>query len=537
MSSTYLPEESKMPVKDAAAHLSKVVSAAPDGREGDVRHDPNLKLRFSAFSMALFCFVIMSTPSAWAGSVATSLSAGGPVCMFWGFLVVFVCSLCGAGSLAEMVSIWPTAEGQIAWTEHLAPKSCARFLRYYCAWLTCIAWIFMTSSATFICSISIAAMAAACNESYVPESWHTVLIFWAVMLLSLALNIYGMRLFAMINNVAAALAIGATVSIVVILFAKNAGNFNSGEYAIFHLENATGWTSNGIAFTLGMVSAAFSILGYDSVAHLCEEMHAPAVYAPRAMIGSVLMSLPTGLIFILAVVFTIKDIDVVAQQMFPLIYIVQKATGSTGGAVFLTCALTTVSAACASMSMLATSGRVIWAFALEGGIPFSKQFSKISPRHHVPIRAMVVSCIIQMLIVLVYIGNAALFNSILVLAIALLNTSYVIPNTLMLFRGRPSGTLPKAPFTLGPILGPIANAIAILYEVFISGMLFLPTMMPVSGENMNYACAIFGGAHVLCGIYWFIGGKKRAHNFHETVGPALHPPAAQEAEEWSKHEV
>ena len=64
-----------------------------------------------------------------------------------------------------------------------------------------------------------------------------------------------------------------------------------------------------------MVSAAFSILGYDSVAHLCEEMHAPAVYAPRAMIGSVLMSLPAGLIFILAVVFTIKDIDVVAQQM------------------------------------------------------------------------------------------------------------------------------------------------------------------------------------------------------------------------------
>ena len=53
----------------------------------------------------------------------------------------------------------------------------------------------------------------------------------------------------------------------------------------------------------------------------------------------------------------------------------------------------------------------------------------------------------------------------------------------------------------------------------------------------DYACALFGGAHVLCGIYWFIGGKKRAHNFHETVGPALHPPAAQEAEEGSKHEV
>lgn len=75
-----------------------------------------------------------------------------------------------------MVSIWPTAEGQIAWTEHLAPPSCSRFLvccpaqsvgisrshtddvvgqRYYVAWLTAIAWIFMTSSATFICAVSV----------------------------------------------------------------------------------------------------------------------------------------------------------------------------------------------------------------------------------------------------------------------------------------------------------------------------------------------------------------------------------------------
>lgn len=55
------------------------------------------------------------------------------------------------------------------------------------------------------------------------------------------------------------------------------------------------------------------------------------------------------------------------------------------------------------MSMLATSGRVIWSFALEGGIPFSRQLSKINRQHHVPIRAMVVSVIIQCLIVLIYI--------------------------------------------------------------------------------------------------------------------------------------
>ncbi|GJN89969.1 hypothetical protein Rhopal_002958-T1 [Rhodotorula paludigena] len=427
-----------------------------------------------------------------------------------------------------MVSIWPTAEGQIAWTEHLAPPSCSRFLsigtsrfhtddivcqRYYVAWLTAIAWIFMTSSATFICAVSITGIASLCHPTYVPERWHTALMFWAILIIGLFLNIYGMRLFSHLNNVVAFSMLGSTVTIVAILFAKSSGDYNSAHYAFLGFENGTGWSSRGITFIVGMVSAAFSILGYDSVAHMCEEMYKPAVYAPRAMVGSVLISLPAGLLIILAFVFTIKDIPTIATQIFPLTYILEQALGNKAGAAFLTVTMSTTSAACASMSMLATSGRVIWSFALEGGIPFSRQLSKINRQHHVPIRAMVVSVIIQCLIVLIYIGNAALFNSILVLAIALLNASYLIPNFLMLTRGRRSGTLPKAPFSLGPVLGPVCNVVAIIYELFISVMLFLPTVRPVTGENMNYACAIFGVAHIVCGVYWFFGGRKRAHNY------------------------
>lgn len=70
-----------------------------------------------------------------------------------------------------------------------------------------------------------------------------------------------------------------------------------------------------------MVSAAFSILGYDSVAHMCEEMYKPAVYAPRAMVGSVLISLPAGLLIILAFVFTIKDIPTIATQMCVALFV------------------------------------------------------------------------------------------------------------------------------------------------------------------------------------------------------------------------
>ncbi|POY70549.1 hypothetical protein BMF94_6463 [Rhodotorula taiwanensis] len=474
-----------------------------------------LKIRFSPLSMAFLCFTVISTAPSWAGSLSTALYSGGPTTMIFGYLIVAFCSLCGAASLAEMVSIWPTAEGQIAWTENMAPENCAGFLRYWVAWLTCSGWIALTMSAKFICAVGITAIAAACHPDYAPTQWQTALVFWAIAILAVLTNIFGLRAIPRLNTFTGAVSITVTLVIVILLFVRGAGNFNSGKFVFTELINRTGYTSNGIVFIIGMVSGAYSIMGYDSIAHLCEEMYEPAINAPRAMLGSVLISVPAGLLFILAFLFTVKDIDTVATQLFPILYVLEQATLSTAGAIVLTVALSSLTAAVASISSQATASRVIWSFALDGGIPFSRWFTKISSTNHVPVRALLVVCVTEMLLVLIYIGNAPLFNSILVLAISLLNLSYAVPISLMLFRGRPSGQLPKAPFRLPRVLGMICNSVAIVYQVFISIMLFLPTYHPVTAGNMNFAVAIFGGFHLLGGIYWFFGGQKRTHTVHE----------------------
>jgi choline transport protein len=154
--------------------VEQVTSRAPGAQDG------TLKIRFSPLSMAFLCFTVVSTAPSWAGSLSTALYSGGPTVMVLGFLVVALCSLCGAASLAEMVSIWPTAEGQIAWTENMAPASCASFLvrrafasvcllflfltfsplqRYWVAWLSCTGWVALTMSATFICALGVSSFA------------------------------------------------------------------------------------------------------------------------------------------------------------------------------------------------------------------------------------------------------------------------------------------------------------------------------------------------------------------------------------------
>lgn len=56
--------------------------------------------------------------------------------MIWGYIVVWVFTLFAAGSIAELLSIWPTAAGQIHWSAELAPKGWGPAFSFACGWLT-----------------------------------------------------------------------------------------------------------------------------------------------------------------------------------------------------------------------------------------------------------------------------------------------------------------------------------------------------------------------------------------------------------------
>lgn len=112
-----------------------------------------------------------------------------------------------------MASIWPTAEGQIAWTEHLAPPRFAKFLRYHCGWMCALGSCFFSAASAFVWSTLVVAFASIANPTYVNERWHTTLICIATLIFSLLTNIYCVRWFGVINYATAAL--GAATLVVV----------------------------------------------------------------------------------------------------------------------------------------------------------------------------------------------------------------------------------------------------------------------------------------------------------------------------------
>lgn len=107
-------------------------------------------------------------------------------------------------------------------------------------------------------------------------------------------------------------------------------------------------------------------------------------------------------------------------------------------------------------------------------------------------------------------------------------TSCVIPQAILLYRGRDQ-VLPNRYFDLGRF-GPIVNAIAVAWTVFLDVLVCFPTSMPVSAENMNYVSVVFVGLTSFVVLLWF-GTKKGVFvGPHVNIGlmnerrlAALHP--------------
>ena len=83
-------------------------------------------------------------------------------------------------------------------------------------------------------------------------------------------------------------------------------------------------------------------------------------------------------------------------------------------------------------------------------------------------------------------------------------------------RGRPS--IQYGPFRLGKQTGIAINLVSLMYIMYILSFVALPTILPVTKTNMNYAGPIVLAIMLMAIGDWSIGGRTR---FHLPVTPIL----------------
>ncbi|KAI0454355.1 choline transport protein [Xylaria acuta] len=477
------------------------------GTVGEGRLQP----RLSRLTMVALTFAILNTWIALAGSIGLVLPSGGSVAFLYGFIFCVLCNFALAASLGELAAIWPTAGGQYHFVYALCTDKWKKSMSFWVGWTNIAGWLTLVTTEGFFCAQFIQAAAVlASNGTYQIKQWATYLIFLAVLTFTTGANIWGNRILGRWNDAALYWSILAVVIISIVLLATS--DKNDARFVFTDFQNETGWP-DGLAWILGLLQSALSLIGFDAALHMTEEMPNPAVDAPRAILYAVGVGGVTGVIFILVILFCITDPETVLHTAtnMPITELIFQATGNRAAATVLTLAL----AVCfvnGTNGCVTSTSRLLYAMARDKGVVYHDYFAHIDPGLDVPVRTIMLTFVFNALFGLLYLGPSVAFGAYVSSCTIFLNVSYALPVVVLLIRGRgvlkewQSGNTVFALGKSGWVLNWVAATFVVVTSVYHCSILNrMPRTPHLTG--VDYVTAVIGIFLFLIGTYWIVYGK------------------------------
>jgi amino acid transporter len=121
-----------------------------------------------------------------------------------------------------------------------------------------------------------------------------------------------------------------------------------------------------------------------------------------------------------------------------------------------------------------------------------------------------VSTIISLLLALINIGSTATFDAIISVNVAAFFFSYMIPITLLLHKRLHKDPVKDnihwGPWHMGPIFGPIINALALIYTAITTFFSFWPSTQIVGAISINWSILI---SIIFSIVFYVVWGKSR----------------------------
>lgn len=297
--------------------------------------------------------------------------------------------------------------------------------------------------------------------------------------------------------------------VVIITILATNDNKQSASFVFTEFQNDTGFTSGGMAVMIGLLQSFFGMCCYDAPTHMTEEMLNPSIEAPRAIVMSVYLGGVTGFIFLIAAFFCCSDLEAVATTPtgVPLIEIFAESTGNIGAATFLAF-LITVIVMFAANSLMAEGSRSIYAFARDNGLPFSNIFSRVNKKSSVPIYAILLCTLVQVILNSIYFASYEGFSTVIAIATFGFYLSYAMPLFARLINLKANKHIEGTAYSLGKY-GPWINGVGLIFLMFAGIDFNFPQVGPVTADNMNYCSAAFGVIALIAVVTWYAGARKK----------------------------
>ncbi|HWB06190.1 MAG TPA: amino acid permease [Verrucomicrobiales bacterium] len=457
----------------------------------ELGYQQELARRMSGFSNFAISLSIICILAGGITSFHIGLCSAGGASIGLGWPLVCLFSLCVAVTMAQVASAFPTAGGLYHWGSILGGRACG--------WVT--AWFNLAGLITVLAAINAGTCdfaAAVFDVTMEPAVRVTVIVF---MTLSQGLlNHFGIRLTTLLTDLSGWLILGvATVLTLALLFAAPHLEWSR----LWTFTNYSGLPEGGAVFprqenlvwlfALGFLLPAYTITGFDASAHTSEETVSAAVNAPKGIVRSVWVSGLFGWVMISAILLAMPSVpEGVAQGAVVVPWTMKSVLPSAFAWALL--ALIVIAQYLCGLAALTSASRMTFAFARDGGLPFSSALRRVNPGSKSPSVAVWFASIAAALFTIL-----VPYATIAAVCVIFLYISYVLPVAAGFFAHGRTWTR-MGPWQIGRLYRPLA-------VVSVLGCLFLIVvgMQPPNDQ----AVLIVGGAVALLVVVWFALERKR----------------------------
>src|SRR5437867_9191152 len=413
---------------------------------------------------------------------ALGLATGGAF-FFWTWPIVALGQLIVALNFAEVSSHFPVAGSVYQWTKYLSNRTYS----WFTGWVYLFAWILTVTAVDVTLPIVLIPLLnnlfglhiPLASSPGVPQAY--VIIAALILISTTVLNLYGVRLVALVNNTGVVFEIlGMVVFALVLLI-------------FFHHQSAgvvfdtsalgTGFGNQFGTFLAAMFMSLFVIYGFDTASTLAEETKNPRREAPRAVIAAVVGAAIIGAIFLFAVIIAIPGdmkqfvSDTAAGKYpFPLVTIIEQNFPGWAANLYLFVVFAAIYVCC--LAIQTSTIRLAFGMARDGKLPASQVLSGVHHTLHTPIGACIAIGVLAGLPLLYYAGAGLIAIG----ATGMIYLSYILGNTAILLARLKGWPKDPAPFRLGQ-WGLWVNILGLIWGVAMEINFLWPRNLAVGNQN------------------------------------------------------
>ncbi|MFJ9364888.1 amino acid permease [Nocardia sp. NPDC101769] len=391
----------------------------------------------------------------------------GGTAFFWTWPIVFAGQFLVALNFAELAARYPISGCIYQWSRRLAGE----VVGWFAGWMMIIA------------QIVTAAAAAIALQVVLPTIWsgfqligtdsdltsrdgasNAVLLGSVLLVITTLINVVGIDWMARINSLGVTIEIIGVIAVIAVFFTHT----DRGPGVVTHTDQAAAgpyWA----AFLASGLMAAYVMVGFDSAGELSEETRNPRHVAPRTILSALAVSALGGGLILLGALMAAPSLTDDSLASGGLAYVIEAKLTSVPGKVVLACVACAITVC--TLAIQTAGSRLLFSMARDGRLPFAKPLSTVHPRFGTPVWPAVVIGVLGVGLLVVNLGNAAIFATLASVCIVMLYLAYLLVTVPLLVRrikGWPADIAGDAAgtklFALGRY-GIAINAMAVIWGI------------------------------------------------------------------------